>query len=87
MPVESQMAIQAVSHSGPLASFRLAETDASGHASAACYHRPEHVGIAAVVVPELKFRGVEWQIFGANFVERADHAAFEDRPEAFNRAQ
>jgi hypothetical protein len=33
--------------------FRLAETDASDHASAACYRRFEHVGTGAIVVPEL----------------------------------
>lgn len=65
--------------------FRLAETDASDHASAACYRRPEHAGVEAVVVPELKFRDVQRQIFGADLVERADHAALEDAPETFNR--
>ena len=30
--------------------FRLAETDASDLVSAACYRRPEHVGIVTVVV-------------------------------------
>lgn len=39
----------------------------------------------AVVVAELKFRDVQRHIFGADFVERADHTAFEDRPESFDR--
>ena len=50
----------------PLSS--LAETDASDHASAACYRRPEHIGIDAVVVAELKFRDVERHIFGADIL-------------------
>src|SRR5260370_6031552 len=45
----------------------------------------ENIGIVAVVVPELKLRNVERQIFWAELVERADNAAFEDRPEALNR--
>src|SRR5580693_5644018 len=65
--------------------FRLAETDASDHASAACYRRSEHVGIAAVIVPKLKFCHVKWKILGADLVECADHAALEDAPKAFNR--
>ena len=65
----------------------LAETDASDLVSAACYRRPEHIGVAAVVVPELKFGDVERQIFCAHLVERADHAALEDAPKAFNRVR
>jgi hypothetical protein len=38
-----------------------------------------------MVVTELKFRNVQRHIFGADLVERADNAALEDRPEAFNR--
>jgi hypothetical protein len=63
----------------------LAETDASDLASAACYRGPEHVGIATVVIPELKFRDVKRHIFGADFVEASDDAALEDAPKAFNR--
>lgn len=47
--------------------FRLAETDASDHASAACYRRSKHIGIEAVVVPELKFRDVQRHVFGTDF--------------------
>lgn len=65
--------------------FRLAETDASDLVSAACYRGSKHIGIATVVVAELKFRDVERHIFGAHFVECADHAAFEQRPETLNR--
>ena len=49
------------------------------------YRRSENIRVEAVVVAELKFRDVQRHIFGADFVERADHAALEDRPEAFNR--
>jgi hypothetical protein len=45
--------------------FRLAETDASDLVSAACYRAPEHVGIVAVMVAELKFSDVEQHIFVA----------------------
>jgi hypothetical protein len=65
----------------------LAETDASDLVSAACYCRSKHIGIEAVVVPELKFRDVERHIFRRHFVERADHAAFEDRPKTLNRVR
>jgi hypothetical protein len=61
----------------PIASVRsrwrrssLAETDASVTVSAACYRRPEHVGIAAVVVAELKFRNVQSHIFSGHLVIR-----------------
>jgi hypothetical protein len=63
----------------------LAETVTSDHASAACYRASKHIGVVPVVIAELKFRDVQRQIFGAHFVERADHAALEDRPEALNR--
>lgn len=64
---------------------QLAETDASDLVSAACYRRIKHVGIEAVVVPELKLRDVERHIFGAHLVERTNDAPLEDAPEAFNR--
>jgi len=64
--------------------FRLAETDASDHASAACYSLLENVGVHAIVVAELKFRDVQRHVFGAHFVERADNAALEDRPETLD---
>ena len=67
--------------------FRLAETDASDHASAACYRRLKHIGVHAVIVAKLKLRDVQRHIFGAHFVERTDHAAFKDRPEALNRVR
>ena len=54
-------------------------------ASATCYSRAENVGIAPIVVAERKFRDIEWQIFLADFVECAHNAAFDERPEAFNR--
>jgi hypothetical protein len=63
----------------------LAETDASDHASAACYRRSEDVVVVPIIVAELKFSDVERHVLFADFVERTNHAAFEDRPEAFNR--
>lgn len=41
----------------------------------------------AVVVAEVKFRGVALQMLRANVVERADDAALEDREKAFNRVR
>jgi hypothetical protein len=67
----------------PLSS--LAETVTSNHASAACYRRIKNVRVHAVVVTELKFRNVQRQVFGADFMERADNTALEDAPKAFNR--
>src|SRR6266540_4961038 len=53
--------------------------------SASRNRRPENVRILAVIVAELKFRNIQRHIFAADFVERADDAALEDRPEAFDR--
>jgi hypothetical protein len=54
---------------------RLAETVTGVCASATCYSGSEYVGVIAIVMPELKFRNVERQIFAADLVERADNAA------------
>ena len=45
---------------------------------------PENVHILPVVVTELELGNIERHIFAAHFVERADYAAFENRPEAFD---
>jgi prevent-host-death family protein len=44
----------------------------------------EDVLVKPVVIPELELSNIERQIFAAHFVERANHAALEDRPEAFD---
>ena len=44
----------------------------------------EDVVVLAVVVSELKLRNVEREVLLAHLVERADHAALHQRPEAFN---
>lgn len=54
-------------------------------ASAPCYGFAEDVGVVAIVVAELELRDVQRHVFRAHLVERADDAALEDRPEAFNR--
>src|SRR5229473_6731696 len=46
--------------------------------------RTKDVRIHAVIVAELELRDVQRQIFLADLVEGADHAALDDRPEAFN---
>jgi hypothetical protein len=54
-------------------------------ASALCYRRAEDIHVLPVVVAELKFSNVQRHIFGADFVERAGHCPFEDRPKSLNR--
>ena len=44
----------------------------------------ENVRVLPVVVTELELGDVERHVFTAHFVERADNAALEDRPEAFD---
>lgn len=60
------------------------EAPASYCASAASHRFSKDVGIAAIVVAELKFRQVERQIFLTHVVVRANDAAFEQCPEALN---
>jgi hypothetical protein len=45
----------------------------------------ENVAVEAIIIPELELRNVEWHVFGAYLVERADDPALEDRPKALNR--
>jgi hypothetical protein len=47
--------------------------------------RSENICILPVVIAELEFGNVQRHIFAAHFVECADHAALENRPETFNR--
>ena len=54
-------------------------------ASATTYRCSEDVRIIPVVIPKLKFRDVQRQIFAANFVEAAHDAALQERPEAIDR--
>ncbi len=49
------------------------------------HSRPKNIRVQPIVIPELELRDVKWQILGADFVERADNAALEDAPKAFNR--
>ncbi len=44
----------------------------------------EDVTVLAVIVAELELGDIQWHVFGAHLVERAHHAALEDRPEAFD---
>src|SRR6266567_2337344 len=52
--------------------------------SASADRRSEDVRVLPVVVTELELGNVQRKIFLADLVEGADHAAFDDRPEAFN---
>lgn len=44
----------------------------------------ENIHIRAIIVAKLKFRDIQREVLGANFMERADHAALHQRPEAFD---
>jgi hypothetical protein len=63
---------------------QVAEAVASSCASASCYRHSEDIGVVTIVIFELAFRDVEWQIFFADLVIAADNRPLEDRPEAFN---
>src|SRR5438128_2476531 len=62
----------------------LAETVTSDRASAACYRSLENLRVMAMIVAELEFCDVQRQVLFADVVERADNAALNQRPEAFN---
>ena len=53
--------------------------------SASADRRSENVRIFAVIIAELELRNIQRKILFADVMEGADHAALEDRPEAFNR--
>jgi hypothetical protein len=46
--------------------------------------RSENVLVPPVIISELELGNIEKHIFPTHFVERADHAALENRPEAFD---
>ena len=52
--------------------------------SASCYGCAKYILVEPVVVPELKFRHIEGQIFLADLMKRPDHTTLEDRPKAFD---
>jgi hypothetical protein len=52
--------------------------------SASLDGRSENVRVFAIVITELELSDIERHISAAHFVERTDHAALEDRPEAFD---
>ena len=58
--------------------------EASNRILASRNRRSKNVCVFPVVVAKLEFRDIERHVFGAHFVERAHHAAFEDRPEALH---
>ncbi len=53
-------------------------------ASASLNRRSEDVRVLPIVIAELELGNIERHIFPAHFVECADNAALEDRPEAFD---
>jgi hypothetical protein len=53
--------------------------------SASLDGRSEDIRVHAVVISELELGDIERQIFFADLVESADHAALDKRPEALNR--
>ena len=48
------------------------------------YRRSENVSIRAVIISELELRDIQREILFADFVESADHAALNQRPETFD---
>jgi hypothetical protein len=52
--------------------------------SASLDRRSEDVRVLPIVIAELELGDIQRHIFPAHFVERADDAALEDRPEAFD---
>jgi hypothetical protein len=46
--------------------------------------RSENVRVLTIVVTKLELGNIQRHIFAAHFMECADHAALEDRPEAFD---
>lgn len=72
----------------PLPSMRLGvsspEAEPSETTSATRYDLIEGVGVAPMIMPELELVDVERHVGIRHFVERADNAAFEQRPEAFD---
>ncbi len=59
-------------------------TNRDSSVSATCYGCAEDIGVGAVVIAKLKLRNIERHVFAADLVERADHAALKDRPEALD---
>ena len=53
--------------------------------SATTYRRAEDIWIAPIVVPKFELRNIQGQIFAADLVVSSDDAAFDERPEAFDR--
>ena len=52
--------------------------------SASPDRRSEDIRVLSIIIAELELRNIKRHIFPADFVERADHATLEDRPEAFD---
>jgi hypothetical protein len=46
--------------------------------------RSENISVLPIVIAELKLGDIERHIFSAHFMERADHATLENRPEALD---
>jgi hypothetical protein len=59
-------------------------TNRDSSVSATCYGCAEDIGVGAVVIAKLKLRNIERHVFAADLLERADHAALKDRPEALD---
>jgi len=55
-----------------------------GAISASLDRRSENVRVLPIIITELEFGNIERHIFAAQFVECADHATLENRPESFD---
>jgi hypothetical protein len=47
----------------------------------------ENVGIQAIVIPELELSHIEREVFAADFMVAAHHAALNQVPKALNRVR
>jgi hypothetical protein len=68
-----------------LAPEDLVGSAASQPVSASSYRLTENVFVVSVVVPPFEFGHVKRQVFGADVVERANDAAFQEKPEPVDR--
>ena len=49
--------------------------------------RPKDVRVQAVIITELELGDIDRQVLFADLVEGSNHAALDQRPEAFNRVR
>ena len=68
----------------PRKKLRLEKEQGFAALSASPDRRSENVRVLPIVISELELGNVQRHIFAAHFVEGADHATLEDRPETLD---